>query len=109
MTRGDVVLVTAPGDYGKPRPAVIVQSDLFNETHASVVVCLMTSDLQDAPLFRVSIAPSEENGLRQTSQVMVDKLVALRRTRIVRRIGRLDEDALVGLTRSLALFLGIAT
>ncbi len=52
MRRGDVVLVAVPGDYGKPRPAVVIQTDLANETHASFVVCPMTSYIQDAPLFR---------------------------------------------------------
>src|ERR1017187_6373104 len=56
IMRGDVVVCAAPGDYGKPRPAVVVQSDLFNGTHASVVVCLITSHLEDAPLFRIPIA-----------------------------------------------------
>lgn len=108
MRRGDVVLVSAPGDFGKPRPATIIQSDLFNETHASIIVCLMTSDLQDAPLFRISVTPSDENGLAQASQIMVDKPVALRRERIAAHIGRLDEDTMVQVTRSFALFLGIA-
>ncbi len=60
MKRGDVVLVIAPGDYGKSRPAVVVQSDIFNETHASIVVCLLSTDLQDAPLFRLSVEPTDE-------------------------------------------------
>jgi mRNA interferase MazF len=64
MKRGDVVIVAAAGDYGKPRPAVIVQTDGFPETHASVVVCQMTSDIVDAPDFRVTVRPSEQNGLR---------------------------------------------
>ena len=62
ITRGDVVLVVAPGDYGKPRPAVVVQSDLFNPTHASVVVCPVTSDLIDAPLFGSPSAPGPATG-----------------------------------------------
>jgi mRNA interferase MazF len=107
MKRGDVVLVTAPGDYGKSRPAVVVQSDIFNETHASIVVCLLSSDLQDAPLFRLSVAPTNENGLQVTSQIMVDKLVALKRDRIRARIGSLDGDSLLLLNRSLMLFLGL--
>jgi mRNA interferase MazF len=107
MKRGDVVLVIAPGDYGKPRPAVVVQSDIFNETHASIVVCLLSSDLQDAPMFRISVAPTHENGLQVISQIMVDKIVALKRDRIRARIGSLDEDSLLLLNRSLMLFLGL--
>lgn len=108
MKRGDIVIVSAPGDYGKPRPAVLVQSDLFNETHASIIVCLLTTDIQDAPLFRVDIAPAPGNGLHDHSQIMVDKIVALRRERIGDAVGRIDDDTLVRLNRSLALFLGFA-
>src|SRR6059036_3169805 len=70
MQRGDVVVVAAAGDYGKPRPAVIVQTDAFPDTHASVIVCQMTSDIVDAPAFRVTVEPNAENGLRVRSQVM---------------------------------------
>ena len=65
MKRGDIVLAVAQGDYGKPRPAVIVQSDLFNPTHASLLVCLLTTDLIHAPLFRLPIAATPANGLRE--------------------------------------------
>jgi mRNA interferase MazF len=108
VRRGDLVSVTAPGDYGKPRPAVIVQADLFNDTHASIVVCLLTTDVQDAPLFRIDIDPGPDNGLKERSQIMVDKIVALRRERIADRIGRVDDDTLVRVNRGLALFLGLA-
>jgi len=107
MNRGDLVVVSAPGDYGKPRPALIIQSDLFNATHASVVVCLMTTDLTDAPLIRLDVEAAPENGLKQRSQIMIDKVVALRRERMGARIGRLDADTLVRVNRSLALFLGL--
>ena len=64
MKRGDLVIVTLAGDYGKPRPALIVQADLFNETHASVTVVPVTSTLVDAPLFRLTVEPSPGTGLR---------------------------------------------
>ena len=102
------MLVSAPGSYGKPRPAVIVQSDFFNETHASLVVCLISSHIQDAPLFRLTIEPAGMNGLKKTSQIMVDKLVAIKREKLATIIGRLDDDQIVALNRSLALFLGLA-
>jgi len=108
MNRGDVVLLAAPGDYGKPRPAVVVQSDLFNETHASIAVCLVSSDLQDAPLFRLTVEPTRENGLQVPSQIMVEKIVALRRDRIRARIGSLSKEMMFSLNRSLMLFLGLA-
>src|SRR5215472_9960285 len=97
MRRGDVVAVAAAGDYGKPRPAVIVQTDAFPETHASVVICQMTSEIVDAPDFRVMINPSERNGLRVPSQVMAGKPVTVRRGRIGRSIGRLDPDQIAQL------------
>lgn len=108
IRRGDVVIVSAPGDYGKPRPAVVLQSDLFNETHASVIVCLMTSDRPDAPLFRIDVEPSAATGLERRSQVMVDKIVAVRRERVRDAIGAVDERTLLRINRSLALFLGLA-
>src|SRR5205807_9213788 len=85
MRRGDVVTVAATGDYGKPRPAVIVQTDAFPENHASVVICQLTSELVDAPDFRITIEPTPENGLRLKSQVMSDKPVTVRGERIGQR------------------------
>ena len=107
MKRGDVVVVSAPGDYAKPRPAVVVQSDLFNDTHASIAVCLLTTDLVDAPLFRLTVDPAPGNGIDRRSQIMIDKIVALRRRRIARRVGALDADTLLRVNRSLALWLGL--
>ncbi len=108
MKRGDVVTVAAAGDYGKPRPAVIVQTDAFPPTHASVVICQMTSDLADAPDFRVTIEPGEANGLRLRSQVMADKPVTVRRERIGRTIGRLAADDLRRLNAALAFVIGLS-
>jgi mRNA interferase MazF len=106
--RGDVVAVAAPGDYGKPRPAVIVQSDAFPETHASVIVCQMTSDIANAADFRVTIEPSGENGLRALSQVMADKPVTIRRERVGQRIGRLAAADMARLNAALAFVMGLA-
>lgn len=108
MRRGDVVTVAVAGDYGKPRPAVIVQTDAFPETHGSVVVCQTTSDLSDAPDFRIAIAPSNANGLRVRSQIMADKPVTVRRERIGRPIGRLDADDVRRLNVALAFVMGLA-
>lgn len=108
MRRGDLAIVTAPGDYGKPRPALVVQADLFNDTHASIVVCLLTSDRQDAPLLRIDIEQGRDTGLQARSQIMVDKIVTLRRERIGRVIGQLDDQTMVRVNRSLALILGLA-
>ncbi len=93
MNRGDIVVVAVKGAYsGKPRPALVVQSDLFNETHASLTVCPITSDCIDAPLFRVSVPPGTRTGLRAPSQVMVDKVVSVPRASIAKGIGRCDPD-----------------
>ena len=108
MRRGDLVTVAAAGDYGKPRPAVIVQTDAFPENHASVVVCQLTSDLVDAPDFRVTIEPKPENGLRQTSQVMADKPVSIRRERVGQKIGRLGDRDMARLGIALAFVFGLA-
>src|SRR5947209_20389904 len=86
MKRGEVVTVALSGDYGKPRPAVIVQSDVLPSSHASVVVCQMTSELERVSTFRVAIEPSNENGLRLPSQVMADKPVSIRSEE--RRVGK---------------------
>jgi mRNA interferase MazF len=108
MRRGDLVTVAASGDYGKPRPAVIVQTDAFPDNHASVVVCQLTSELADAPDFRVAIDPTPENGLRFTSQVMADKSVTVRRERIGQKIGRLGNQDMARLNAALAFVLGLA-
>ena len=108
MRRGDLVTVAAAGDYGKPRPAVIVQTDAFPESHASVVVCQLTSELVEAPDFRVTIDPRPENGLPLTSQVMADKPVTVRRERIGEKIGRLGNQDMARLSAALAFVLGLA-
>jgi mRNA interferase MazF len=95
VTRGTIVVVAAKGAYtGKPRPAVVVQADLFNPTHSSLTLCPITSDCVDAPLFRVMLPPGERTGLAAVSQVMIDKIVSVPRTAIVREVGRCDASHL---------------
>lgn len=108
MKRGDVVIVAATGDYGKPRRAVVVQTNAFPEAHPSVVICQMTSDVVDAPDFRVTIQPNEENGLRTLSQVMADKPVTVRRERIGQLVGRLADADIGRLNIALAFVMGLA-
>jgi len=107
LQRGDVVLCVLSGDFGKPRPAVVVQSDWFNPTHASVTVCPLTSYLIDAPLFRLSIEPSQTNGLKTTSQIMVDKISTLKIEKVGQQIGQLDFESLEKLNRAIKLWLGL--
>jgi mRNA interferase MazF len=107
MRRGDLVTVAAPGDYGKPRPALVIQSDLFDEL-PSVTLCLVTSALRDAPIFRITVDPSPTNGLQRVSQIQVDKIMTVARERAGGVIGRLDDATLLKVNRSLAIFVGIA-
>ncbi len=107
MKRGDIVTVSPPGDYGKPRPAVVVQSDWLN-TNDSVLVALFTSTLTDAPIYRLSIEPTETNGLKMTSQIMVDKIIPVMRHKCGKVIGHLDEGSLIALNHMISVVVGIA-
>jgi mRNA interferase MazF len=107
LRRGDLVIVAAPGDYGKPRPAVVVQSNAIPESHASIVICPMTSELAEAD-FRITVEPGPEIGLRVRSQIMADKSVTIRRERIGRQIGRLGAAEVSRLNVALALVMGLA-
>jgi mRNA interferase MazF len=107
MERGDLVTVAASGDYGKPRPALVIQTDHLPETD-SVLVCLLTTTLRDAPLFRFPLPATKETGLVRASQVMVDKIMAIRRDRCGARIGKVDPASMPSLNRLLAFVIGIA-
>jgi mRNA interferase MazF len=109
LKRGDIVTVAAPGDYGKPRPAVVIQADALNQADPdSVILALVTGTLRNAPLLRLTIDPTSHNGLKKSSQVMVDELVTVRRERIGAAVGRLTDRQLVALDRLLALAIGLA-
>lgn len=107
MKRGDLVTIAVQGDFGKPRPALIIQSDQYGE-HATVTVLPVTSALVAAPLFRITVQPSPENGLHKRSQVMSDKAMTVRRDKVGATFGRIDADSMVEVERCLAVFLGIA-
>jgi mRNA interferase MazF len=107
VRRGDLVTVALQGAYGKPRPALVIQSDLFAE-HPSVTILPVTSELRATPLFRIQVEPSPENGLQVTSQVMVDKAQSVPRDKIGAAFGQLDTEAMVAVNRALAVFLGFA-
>jgi mRNA interferase MazF len=107
MQRGDLVTVALQGDSGKPRPALVVQADRFATT-ATVIVLPLTGTLLDLPLLRVTLEPSETNGLHQPSQVMVHRPQIVARDRIGGVIGRLDEATMLAVNRLLALVLGLA-
>ena len=107
MKRGDLVTVSAPKDYGKPRPAAIVQSDWLTETD-SVLVALLTSEVVNAPLYRLTIEPSAAKGLKAPSQVMIDKIVAIPREKCGKVIGRLNESERIALNHMIAVVVGLA-
>lgn len=106
MRRGDLVTVALSGDFGKPRPALVIQSDLFGDT-ATLTVLLLSGTLLDTALLRLPVAPTADNGLRRPSQIQIDKIMTLRRDKIGAVIGRLDDETMLAVTRSLAVFLGI--
>ena len=107
MKRGDLVTIALPGAYGKPRPAVVIQSDLFGAL-ASITILPVTSTLRATPLFRITIKPTDRNALRRASQVMVDKVQTVPREKVGPPFGRLGDDSMLAVDRALAVFLGIA-
>ena len=107
MKRGDLVTIALPGDFGKPRRALIIQSDLFDQA-PTVTVLLVSGTLQDTPLLRISVEPDDENGLRKPSQIMVDKVMTMRRDKVGAAFGKLNAETMVSVNRLLAVFLGFA-
>ena len=108
MKRGNVVTVAMQGDFGKPRPALVLQSDVFSDIHATVTVALISSEIVQAPIFRLDIEPNEANGLSRPSQVQVDKIMSIRSEKIGSVIGELNDVMMVRVNRALALWLGLA-
>jgi mRNA interferase MazF len=108
VKRGDLVTVALQGEFGKPRPALIVQSDLFNAEHATLSVLPITGEIVGAPIFRITLEPSNANGLREVSQIMVDKIVSIKRDKVGEPFGRLEEETMLRVNRALAVWLGIA-
>ena len=106
MRRGDFVTIAIQGDFGKPRPALVIQADVFGE-HSTVTVLPVTTTQLDAPLLRVSVHPSPENGLRMISQVMIDKAVTVNRNKVGAPFGHISGDTMIEIERRLAVFLGI--
>jgi mRNA interferase MazF len=106
MKRGDLLTVAMPGDFSKPRPALIVQADRFQEL-GTVTVLLLTGSLIDAPLIRISIAPYPENGLKKPSQVMIDKAMAVKQQRLGEPFGHVEDSKMLEINRALLVFLGL--
>jgi mRNA interferase MazF len=106
VSRGDLVIAAFPGDYGKPRPALVIQSNGFSQLQ-SVTVLPLTSDLYPAMLIRINVAPTRGNGLARRSHIMVDKAATISRSKIGQRIGRLDTETMGAVAVALARFLDI--
>jgi mRNA interferase MazF len=108
MTRGEIWTVAGGSDYaGKPRPVIVVQADRLDDL-LSVTICPFTTSGIEAPIFRVPIVPSEQNGLRQSSRLMVDKITTVSRSKLGERIGRLSSKDVIRLDRAILVFLGLA-
>lgn len=107
IKRGDVVTCVFSREYGKPRPGVVVQSNLFNATHPSLTIAPITGILHQAPLCRLNVAPMPENGLKKRSQVMVDKIAPVRVSRIREVVGSLSATEMGEIDRVLKLWLGL--
>jgi mRNA interferase MazF len=108
LKRGKVVTVAMQGDFGKPRPALVLQSDVFSDIHATVTVALISSEIVQAPIFRLDIEPNEANGLTRPSQVQIDKIMSIRSEKIGSVIGELNDVMMVRVNRAIALWLGLA-
>jgi mRNA interferase MazF len=107
MKRGELVTIALQGDYGKPRPALVIQADLFAQ-HPSVTVLPVTSDLRQAPIFRIEVEPTAGNGLKNLSQIMVDKIQSVSTDKIGATFGRMDDATMLTVNRALAVWLGFA-
>ncbi len=106
VRRGDLVTIALSGHYGKPRPALVVQADAFQALR-TVTVLSLTSELHNWPLLRITVQPSRSNGLRKTSQVMIDMSATVPRTKVGQRIGHADAATMRAVDSALTLFMGL--
>lgn len=107
MKRGSVVTVAIQGDFGKARPALVVQSELF-AGHPSTSILLMSSEIVDAPLIRITVQPTEQNGLHAVSQIAVDKVFTVRRDKIGQIVGQIEDETMIAVNRAMLVFFGLA-
>lgn len=108
MKRGEIWTVAGGKDYaGKPRPAVIVRDDAFVGSD-SVTICGLTRDSTGSSLARIDVVPTSDNGLREASSVMAEKIVTVPVSKIGKRIGRLNEADMARLDEALIVYLGLA-
>ncbi len=105
--RGDILLCSMSSDFGKVRPAVVVQNTLFNEVRNTITMCPLTTELIEEAVFRPTIKPTEESGLKTTSQIMVDKICSIKKERLKKNVGKLTEGEKQALDESIKLWLGL--
>jgi len=106
MKRGDIITVAISGDYGKPRPAVVIQADWLDDSD-SVLICQVTTEWRSAPLYRLTVPMTGQTGLREASYVMAEKIFAVRRVKCGAVIGHLPEAAKIALNRMLVEVIGL--
>ena len=107
MLQFDVVTCALSGDYGKPRPCLIVQNTTFNELHSSVVICPITSHIEKEIVFRPTLLPDPDNGLEKLSQIMIDKITTIKKDKIGQVLGCISIHKQNEVILALKLWLGI--
>jgi mRNA interferase MazF len=108
MRRGNIWVASGGPHYAsEPRPFVVVRDDAFDSMD-SITICPFTTEALDIPLFRLVVEPNELNGLRATNFIMVDKVTSIPKTKLGKRIGRLDDQVILRLNAALIVFLGLA-
>lgn len=107
MKRGDLITIAMSGDYGKPRPALVIQEDAFAEL-PSVTVLQLTSDIHEEHLIRITVQPDQLNKLNKPSQVMVDRTMTVPRTRAGQVFGRVDDKTMATIDLALLRFFGLS-
>ena len=108
MPSGPLTGLSILGCAGKPQPALIIQADVFDDIHSSITVVPLTSTIIDAPLFRITLDPSRQNGLNRVSQIMVDKVLTMPREKIGKRVGHLGNTLMIRVGRALSVWLGMS-
>lgn len=108
MRRGEIWSLAGGGEFlSKPRPAIILQDDFIDDL-ITITVCPLTTDWEHGAEMRVSIEPSEQNGLDAPSRIMVDRITTVRKSRLGSKIGELNGEELDRLNQAIVVFLGLA-
>ncbi|MCX7123421.1 MAG: type II toxin-antitoxin system PemK/MazF family toxin [Gammaproteobacteria bacterium] len=108
MQQFDIVICALSGDYGKPRPALIVQNSAFNAAHASIVICPITSHVEKEIVFRPTLLPDAQNGLEKISQIMIDKITTVKKEKLGQKLGVIALHKQEEVLNALRLWLNIS-